>query len=170
MSNQKNRPCGFLLEQHRFDAFEVLGGERYYEQNGFQTARYCDERALGRSFPIVGSTDTHGSTEHNPGGFICSTIIFSEENRKDSLIAAVKKGATVAVDTISSEFRLVGSLRLQKYACFLLNWYFPLHDRLCAIEGEYLHRYAVGEEDAKARLDMIAGDIPGLMKKYIALE
>lgn len=158
-----------LLEQHRFDAFEVLGGERYYEQNGFQTARYCDERARGVSFPIVGSTDTHGSTEHNPGGFICSTIIFAKENKKDSLNAAVKESFSVAVDTISTEFRLVGSLRLQKYACFLMNWYFPLHDRLCAIEGEYMRQYAVGEKNAKVRLDMIADDIPAMMRKYFAL-
>ena len=159
-----------MIEQHRFDAFEVLGGESYYEQNGFQTALYYEKTGNGIALPIVGSTDTHGSTEHDPNGLICSTIVFAPENTISSLNASVMSYYSVAVDTISKEFRLVGSLRLQKYACFLMNWYYPLHDRLCAIEGEYLRQYVVGEEKAKARLDLIANDVSDLMKKYISVE
>ncbi len=159
-----------MLDNHPFDALEVLGGERYYEHNGFHTIRYYEEVAKGTNFPIVGSTDTHGSTEHNIGGFICSTIVFAPENTKEGLTGAIKEQYSLAVDTISKEFRLVGSLRLQKYACFLMNCYFPLHDRLCAIEGEYMRWYAVGEEKAKARLDMISDDVTDLMKKYIAVD
>lgn len=159
-----------MLDNHPFDAFEVLGGERYFEHNGFQTVRYYEETAAGVNFPIVGSTDTHGSTEHNIGGFICSTIVFAPENTKDGLTSSIKDRYSVAVDTISKEFRLVGSLRLQKYACFLMNCYFPLHDKLCNIEGQYMRQYAAGEEKTKARLDLIADDVTELMKKYIAVE
>lgn len=159
-----------MLEQHRFDAFEVLGGENYYEHNGLQTAVYYEMAAKGVKLPIVGSTDTHGSTEHNINGFICSTIVFAPENTPDCLNTAIMSQYSVAVDTISQEFRLVGSVRLQKYASFLMNNYYPLHDRLCAIEGEYLRQFVLGEENARTRLDMIANDVTDLMKKYIAVE
>ena len=37
----------WLFEKREFDAFEVLGGERYYEQNGFQTASLPDAQSHG---------------------------------------------------------------------------------------------------------------------------
>jgi len=159
-----------MMREHPFDAFEVLGGERYFEHNGFQTIRYYEELAKGNDLPIVGSTDTHGSTEHNDGAFICSTIVFAKENTVEALTGAIRERYSLAVDTISKEYRLVGSLRFQKYAAFLINCYYPLHDRCCAIEGEYMRQYAVGEPKAKARLDLIAGDVHDLMLKYIAVE
>ena len=159
-----------IFSMHPFDAFEVLGGESYYEHNGFQTARYYEEQAKGHRFPIVGDTDTHGSTEHNRDGRISSTIVFSPGNTREKLIESIRSFYTVAVDTISKEFRLVGSLRFQKYGCFLMKQYFPLHDRLCAIEGEYIRQAVVGEEGARERLALIADDQNRMMKKYFALD
>ncbi len=138
----------YLLKKHPFDAFEVLGGENYYEQNGFQTSLYYDEYRKGRIHPIVGSTDSHGSTEHNRNRDVCSTIVFAHVNQRVDLIQSVKDRYSVAVDTISKEYRLVGEHRFQKYASFLLeNWY-PLHDRLAAVDGEIMRQYYVGEADA----------------------
>ena len=51
----------FIYEKAPFDAFEVLGGENYYQQNGLQTAMYYEEYKHGRVHPIVGSTDSHNS-------------------------------------------------------------------------------------------------------------
>lgn len=51
-----------------------------------------------------------------------------------------------------------------------MNKYYPLHDRLCAIEGEQMRQYAVGEEKAGARPDMIANGVTDLIKNYIAVE
>ena len=51
----------YMMKKHPFDAFEVLGGENYYEQNGFQTALYYEEYKNGRVHAIVGSTDSHGT-------------------------------------------------------------------------------------------------------------
>ena len=158
-----------MLDEHPFDAYEVLGGENYYEQDGLQTAWYYEELAKGHRFPIVGSTDTHGSTEHNRNALICSTIVFAPANTRESLIQSVRESYSVAVDTISKEFRLVGSLRLQKYACFLMENFYPLHDRACAIEGEYLRQYVTGAESAKERLDLIGGDVSRMIRKYCAL-
>ena len=72
----------YMMETQPFDAFEVLGGENYYEQNGFQTIKYYEDRAKGRRYPIVGSTDSHNSYESSRNSLICSTIVFSPENEQ----------------------------------------------------------------------------------------
>ena len=162
----------YMMHVQPFDAFEVLGGENYYEQNGFQTQRYYEERAKGNRFPVVGSTDSHSSLPSNENAFLCSTIIFAPQNERRALIAAVKDFYSVAVDTRSAEFRLVGETRLVRYACFLLKHFFPLHDELCFEEGRLMKQYAVGtprEKDEAARmLAAIFGRVQAQREKYFA--
>lgn len=158
-----------MLTEHPFDAFEVLGGESYFEHNGYQTVKYYEMLAKGINFPIVGSTDTHGSTEHNRNGLICSTIVFAPENTREALISSVRDYYSVAVDTISEEYRLVGSLRLQKYAGFLMKHFYPLHDRVCAIDGAFLRRYVTGDADVIKQLDAVKDDMSQMMHKYFAV-
>ena len=159
----------FLYEQQPFDAFEVLGGESYYQHNGFQTSFYYEERARGFDPPVVGSTDSHSSTEHNRNALVCSTFVFAPENRTGSLIDAVKSKYSVAVDSISPEYRLVGDFRFVKYGSFLLEEFSPLHDRLCAAEGWQLRRFAAGEPGAEKILLAMKGEVPAMMKKYFAV-
>ncbi len=156
----------YMLEKHPFDAFEVLGGENYYEQNGFQTAVYYDEYRKGRVHPIVGSTDTHGSTEHNRNADICSTIVFAHRNERSDIVESIKDRYSVAVDSISKEYRLVGEFRLQKYASFLMENYFPIHDRAAAVDGEIMRRYFLGEESAET-LSSFADRAEAFIRKYI---
>lgn len=162
----------YLMETQMFDAFEVLGGENYFEHNGFQTVRYYEERAKGRRFPIVGSTDSHSSLESNRNAFICETIVFSPENERKALIDSIKNFYSVAVDTISTEFRLVGENRFVRYGCFLLNNYFPLHDELCYEEGRLMGLYATGtpdeKEEAASTLKVINGRVKRHREKYFA--
>ncbi len=155
-----DRMHDWLVENRQFDAFEVLGGERYYEHNGFQTVRYYSDRARGYRYPVVGSTDSHSSLPDNPDAFICETIVFAEKNEREHLIEAIRDFRSVAVDTISTEFRLVGEERLVRYGCFLMKNYFPLHDEFCRTEGQVMHRYAVGtpEEKEEARRILTAMD------------
>ncbi|MGI5856587.1 MAG: PHP domain-containing protein [Candidatus Merdivicinus sp.] len=155
----------YMMEKHPFDAFEVLGGESYYEQNGFQTALYYDEYRYGRVHPIVGSTDSHSSTEHNRNGAICSTIVFAHENQRTDILQSIKDKYSVAVDTISKEYRLVGEHRLQKYACFLMDNWYPIHDRIAAMDGELMREYYVGEAD-RAELERMSAKSARLFRKY----
>ncbi len=157
----------YIMENQDFDAFEVLGGERYYEHNGFQVIRYYEDKAKGRRYPIVGSTDSHSSYESNDGALICSTIVFSPENERKALIGAIKDFYSVAVDTISREFRLVGDNRLVRYSCFLINNYFPRHDELCKEEGRLMRICAVGTEEEKADAVKMLTAINGRMKKFM---
>jgi len=117
--------------------------------------------------PIVGSTDSHNSTEHNRNGFICSTIVFAHENERTDLIASVKDKYSVAVDTISAEYRLVGEFRFQKYACFLLDNWYPIHNQLCETEGRLMKEwYTTGSETAAKMLELVRPAMDEMFKKY----
>lgn len=159
----------YIYKEAPFDAFEVLGGENYYSHNGFQTGLYYEMKAKGIDHPVVGSTDSHGSTEHNRNALICSTIVFAKENTTEELIDAIKNKYSIAVDTISTEYRLVGDFRLMKYASFLMENYFPIHDLACKAEGYYMNRYIAGDTRAKEILKAMKGQIPEMQKKYFDL-
>ena len=156
----------FVYKNKPFDAFEVLGGSTAYSHNGFQTAFYYKMKAEGIDHPVVGSTDSHSSLEINPNGNICSTIVFAKANKRASLIEAIKDRYSVAVDTISKEYRLVGDYRWIQYGAFLMEHYFPLHDIPCRAEGYYMNRYLAGDTRAEAILRTMKGQIAEMMEKY----
>ena len=74
--------------------------------------------------------------------------MFAKANDRPSVVEAIRRGRSVAVDTLSAEYRLVGEYRYQKYAAFLMDNYFPLHDRLAAVDGETMRQYRMGEAEA----------------------
>ena len=158
----------YMLANKPFDAFEVLGGENYYQQNGFQTAIYYDEYRRGNILPIVGSTDSHNSTENNRNAAICSTIVFAHDNERADILQSIKDKYSVAVDTISTEYRLVGEFRLQKYACFLMENFYPLHDLAARTDGEVMRKYYLGEADA-AVVEATAALSQKMFDKYFVL-
>ena len=162
----------FMVENRIFDAFEVLGGENYNEQNGFQTVRYYEDKARGYRYPVVGSTDSHNSNAYARNALICSTIVFAPKCECAPLLDAIRDFYSVAVDTISKEFRLVGEMRLVRYANFLLKNYFPIHDEAVAEEGRLMKQYAAGspeeKESALKTLATLKGRSAALLKKYFA--
>lgn len=162
--------CEYMTKTHPFDAFEVLGGVRYFQQNGLQAIRYYEDRAKGIKYPIVGSTDSHNSVpELSDAALIASTFVFAAENERSALISAIKEEYTVAVDTISEEYRLVGDMRLVKYARFLLDEFTPLHDELCFEEGRLMKSYATGDQEAAEGLKFIYGRMEKMYDKYFRL-
>lgn len=158
----------YMLANKPFDAFEVLGGENYYQQNGFQTAIYYDEYRRGNVLPIVGSTDSHNSTENNRNAAICSTIVFAHKNERADILQSIKDKYSVAVDTISAEYRLVGEHRFQKYACYLMENFYPLHDRAAYSDGEIMRKYYFGEADASV-VEATAALADKMFDKYFLL-
>ncbi|MBR3955877.1 MAG: PHP domain-containing protein [Clostridia bacterium] len=155
-----------MFKNRIFDAFEVLGGEREFNHNGYQTAAWYEQWANGNRMPIVGSTDTHDSI--NPKADICCTMVFSPANERTALIQSIKDYYSVAIDTISTEYRIVGDLRLTQYASFLYENFFPLHDELCYEEGRAMKDYAFGEPGAKEILCLISGRMKAQREKYFA--
>ncbi len=71
----------------------------------------------------------------------------------------------MAVDSISKEYRLVGSYRLQKYAAFLMEYFYPLHDRQAQMDGEMMRRYYLGEATAE-EVEMLSKKNEEMFNKY----
>ena len=162
----------WLVENKIFDAFEVLGGENYFEQNGYQTVRYYEDKARGYKYPVVGSTDSHNCTPENRNAYICSTIVYSPENERKAIIDSIKNFRSVAVDTISKEFRIVGEMRYVRYGCFLLKNYFPIHDDACFEEGRMMKQAVYGTDEEKqaalAMLNLMNGRMKKMREKYFS--
>ena len=150
---------GYITKNKPFDAFEVLGNENYFQQNGFQCAHYYDDRAMGIKYPVVGSSQSDGI---NPS----YTIVLSEENERENLIASIKKSYSVAVQGNKENFNIVGETRLVRYACFLLNEFFPLHDELCFEEGRLMKDYINKEKASQDVLKAINGRMKKQREKY----
>ena len=88
----------------------------------------------------------------------------------ETLTKQIIEGQTLAVDTISKEYRLVGDLRFAKYVRFLLDEFTPLHDELCFEEGRLMKAHATGDPDAAKGLEFVAGRMQKMYNKYFALE
>jgi len=153
----------YILKTKPFDAFELFGGEDYYEQNGFQTAKYYENRENGIHYPVVGSSDSHNQYgDFRP--YDGKTIVFSPKNERKALIASIKDFYTVVVDCV--QLRMAGDFRFIKYGNFLLKNYFPIHDEYCFEEGRAMKGYVTGEEDAAELLKILHGRTDKLLKKY----
>ena len=71
------------------------------------------------------------------------------------------------MDNVSAEIRLGGESRLVRYCWFLLSFYFPGHDALCAEEGRLMKQYAVGTEEEKREALALLGAIHGRVRRHM---
>ncbi len=158
----------YMFEKKPFDAFEVFGGLTYFQQNGFQVQKYHDFCAMGKRVPIVGNTDSHSSVPLNQHHHSARSMVFAHENTRDAIIDAVKTYYNVAVQDINDHVEVLGDLRMMKYAWFLYENYFPLHDELCFEEGRLMKEYASGDSEAGELLCLIGGRMSKLRARYFA--
>ena len=159
-----------MFREHPFDAFEVFGGLTYFQQNGYQVQTYHDWRANGVTVPVVGNTDTHGSTAYNPDWHSARSIVLAHANERDEIVGAVKDFYSVAVQDIKGHVEVLGSLRMMKYCWFLYENYIPIHDEVCFEEGRLMKEYACGDEDAGEDLKRIGARMEKLRKKYFLFD
>ena len=152
-----------------FGALEVLGGDVSFDQNGFQTIQYYEDRARGRRYPIVGVTDSHDAfLRDNRDANVASTLVFSPENERRALIQSIEDCYSVAIDTIHESRRYVGPLHLVRYANFIGNNFLPLHDELCFEEGRAMKDYACAQPGSEEILRFISGRMKAQREKYFA--
>lgn len=134
-----------LMMSGMFDAYELVGGMGQ-PGNNRSIALWGELRLEGFKLPVVGSSDVHGFEKSSTFPHLF-TIAFAEGDSHDAIIDAIRKGNTVAVEATGNEyerhFRCYGSLRLVTYAQFLLQHYFPEHQRLCHGEGVAMRAYAM---------------------------
>ncbi|MHB1151355.1 MAG: hypothetical protein ACYCWE_08010 [Eubacteriales bacterium] len=155
----------YMMETVPFDAYEVLGGEAYFEQNGMQAAKYYEDKEKGRRYPIVGSSDSHG-TVNNPNVHVAATIVFAPENTREALVNSIKSYYSVAVDNLVKDIGLVGDFRFIRYGAFLLRNYFPLLAELCYEEGRLMKAFVCGNEAAGTELNQLKGRTDNLRRRY----
>lgn len=133
------------------------------ESNILQVARYSEERAHGRTIPIVGASDAHGCERGTLFGWYY-TVLFARAPELGDIIGAVKDCRAVAVEALPGQTpRAHGPFRLVKYAQFLLREFFPLHDALCKREGELMLAHIAGDAGAAGQLQKLKGQTATLM-------
>ncbi len=143
-----------LMKNGAYDAIEVVAGVGPKENN-LQTAMYNEMRAEGIKTPIVGSSDTHYST---PSDLFCvgKTLAFANGNDYESIRESVKNYYTVAIEQYGNEEpKIYGSYRLVKYAQFLLEFYFPHHNELCAEESVIIKKFYDDFDGAKKEIEAL---------------
>lgn len=150
MHNVCDEFAAILLKSGMFDAYELVGGMGQVGNNR-SIALWGELRAQGLKIPVVGSSDVH-KIEKSIEFPHLFTICFAQKNANDEIIAALKKGLTVAVEAVGDEYdrqyRCYGDLRLVSYAQFLLKYYFPNLQRLSQGEGVMMRAYAMNEVPA----------------------
>ena len=65
------------------------------------------------------------------------------------------------------EERVYGSYRMVKYARFLLDCYFPLHDEWCAEEGSLMREYIMGDREAGEALSKLSDRVSKKREKLL---
>jgi hypothetical protein len=163
--------CIYMLKNAPFDAFELTSGQTQQE-NQMQTALWQQLRAEGRTVPIVGSADCHGTEGNGGGGWfgISSMMVLAESCEREPIFSAVRDRRVVVMEKYSGETmpRLYGEYRYVPYVLFLLDEYFPLHDELCVEEGRLMKEYSAGAKTALPALTALHGQCAALMGKYWA--
>lgn len=156
----------WMFRNQPYDAYELIGGYHKYEadSNTLQVARYHEERAKGRTIPIVGVSDAHGCAASALFGWYY-TIVWSQAQTREVISDDIRAGWSVAVEAMEGEVpRAYGPFRLVKLALFLIHDVFPLHDDLCGIEADAMFAHLRGEEDAAVTLAGRSGRVADLYR------
>lgn len=162
MENVNNVPDKFTEELFRhkiFEVFELISGISGVHTNERQIAFYNDMKSLGFDYPIVASSDSHGTLNYHAGISFnkAYTIVFAKSCAKEDLFRAIRNKYTTAVDNSDDNIRIYGSYRLVAYSRFLIENYFEIHDEMCFEEGIQMKRYACGDSDSVKHLELLQG-------------
>jgi len=158
---------GQLLADGLYDAVEVLG-DVTFEDNILSVAKYYEETAKGRRIPIVGNSDTHNYM-HVYGRYW--TLVFAEKCEVESITDAILDMKSVACEHHPEEqLRIFGPFDLVEYAFFLHREFFPLHDRICELEGKLCMRIIEGKDIDRGELVHLRKELDELYKKMWAID
>jgi predicted metal-dependent phosphoesterase TrpH len=153
-----------LLNDGLYDAVELLG-DVTPEDNLLSIAKYFEEVAKGRKIPIISNSDTHRSHEHTYGRYW--TLVFAEKLEQEEIFDAIFDLKSVACEHHPGEnLRIYGLFDLVEYAFFLHREFFPLHDKICAKEGELYMRSLNGEEPDQRELERLKVELDELYNVF----
>jgi len=148
-----------LLGDGLFDAVEVLG-DSPPEDNLLSVVKYYEEMAKGKKIPIVSNSDAH-DYPHTYGQYW--TVVFAEKLKKEDIFQAIFDLKSVACEHHPNEnFEAVGPFELIEYVFFLQREFFPLHDKICALEGELSMRVLEGKDKYSQELVNLRKELDNL--------
>ena len=132
------RVVDVLCSRCKFDFLELVNSGSRDDSTDLCVAALMEMRANGKDTPTVGSSDAHRFDTLGSG----YTMVFAKSNNwsdiKDSILA--QRSAVFEVFDPKSP-RVFGKIRYMQYAYFLYQYYFPLHDKICAEEAKLLQAY-----------------------------
>ena len=153
-----------ILTRKLCDAYEVFGGMGRMD-NRLMTQLYAELAAEGVDLPIIGASDSHSTLRSDLHFNDFFTLVFSED--KESVPECILNGQTVVVDNLHRDDKVVyGKLRLSRYAYFLLDQYFSVHDELCRSAGVCLTRYALGITEEKSLVELLESKVDQFEKTF----
>ena len=147
-----------VYENGYCDVFEMFGGADPVNRK-LHEMLYFDLCAKGIKYPFVASSDAHCSLEHNRIFFDQAwTIVFAD--KVENIPEHILKGYTAAIDNWKPEEKTVyASLRLAKYAYFLLDEYYEMHDALCNAAGQAFLRYVSGDPSQNMLVEALENEL-----------
>lgn len=156
-----------ILNEHRFDAYEVIGGywPSEVESNAIQVARFHHQREQGNRFPVVGVSDAHGCDRGLFGWYY--TVLFAPSPKLTDVGEAIRGYRSVAVEARPGhDPRPVGDFELVVFTLYLLREYFPTHDALCATEGQWMLNHLEGDSSAVTELAHLQGQVAAYQAQF----
>ena len=152
-----------LFARKLFDAFEFYGGDGA-KRNRLNAQLYYKYFNDTHQMPIVGSSDCHDTlcAEHAFDKRWTMTFAKSHDDIRDNILI----GNSVVVDAFDTEKNIYGDLRLVRYAWFLIENYYSIHDTLCDASGQALVRYALGDKSQATLIELLEDEITKYNKSF----
>ncbi len=120
-----------------FSAVEVVNSGCAEETNDLAMSLLADCRGNGKDLSMIGVSDSHNKYGHGFG----YTISFAKSDSFEDIWGAIMEKKNVAIVADSKDNPIIyGKRRFIKFAYFLLETYFPIHDELCKKEGDIIEK------------------------------
>jgi predicted metal-dependent phosphoesterase TrpH len=154
-----------LLNDQLYDAIELFGDVEF-EDNMLSLVRYAAELHSGKTPPIIGNSDTHRADRHTYGGYW--TMVFADELTTDSILSAISDGRSVACQRCPGNGLIAfGPFHLVEYTYFLHREFFPIHDRICEIQGMLFLRMLEGKKIPHDGLNSLKSELQEIYAKLL---
>ena len=147
-----------------------------WEDNLRSLARYAEACAAGRTWPILGNSDTHAATHTFGANW---TLVLAREPTRQGILSAIEElsegrcayAAACTVMTfgppaqpVRARFHAFGPYEMVDLAIFLDRHYFPLHDALCREEAALARRALGGDVLPSGAMAAVAGELEALYR------
>ena len=131
-----------------------------------QSQHYYTLALGGYKYPIVSSSDCHSPLCDHVSNFNDSrTLVFAEDIEK--IPENIMQYNTVAIDNSNPEDKpVLGDYRLTKYAWFLIEHYYKMHDFLCIAAGQAILDCVFGDKDSATLVSLLEERLEKYRKEF----